>query len=581
MTTTSILLDLTIIFVVAVAIVTVLHRIGAPTIAGFIFAGALIGPRSLGLISHTHHVEVLAEVGVILLMFEIGIELSLARIRRLWKPVLLGGTLQIVLTTTGVALIGIQFGFPLSAAVFFGFLIAVSSTAIVLRSLEHHGETDSLHGRLTLGILIFQDLCVIPMIMAIPLLAGSSGSNLSIAWTTAKAVLVLLLVVVSSRVVIPRVLRFVAGSRQRELFVLTVFLVCIGTAWLVSLVGISLALGAFLAGLVVSDSEYGHQALSEMIPLKEVLTSLFFISVGMLLDPGVLIQHLDQIGLLLLAVLGGKFLVVVLTGIILRLPLRFSILAGVSLAQVGEFFFVLLHAANGTSLLDPTVSAKLSAVAILSMFITPILIKFGPHVAAGATRILTLTRLMGIRSVAEIPGTTQPLQSHVIIAGWGITGRELASILKERQIPYVIADLNPDNVREALLRKEPVYFGDVTSADVLRHLGLATASELIVAVNDHKAGMWAVTAARKLGPDLHIIVRTRFVAEVPDLLAAGADQVIPAEMEAAVQLISRILKRRGVSDADILELAGRVRNAEHSSKEPCALGDDPLKNSEE
>ena len=545
MTEIAVLRDMVVVFAVALVVVPLLHRVRIPSIAGFIFAGVLVGPGALGLIDKVHEVEVLADLGVVLLLFGIGLELSLERLRRLWKPIAIGGALQVCMTAAVAAIMAGHLGLPPASAVFVGFMVAVSSTAIVLRGLQARGEVDAPHGRLTLGVLVFQDLCVVPMILAIPLLAGGGPGSWPVVEAFLKAVGVLIGVLVGSRIVVPRALHLIARTRQRDLFILAVFLICIGTAWIVSLAGISLALGAFLAGLVVAGSEYRHQALADLIPFREVLTSLFFISVGMLLDPAAVWESAGATILLVGSVIVGKALVVFFVGVIMRLPVRVSVLSGVALAQMGEFSFVLQRAAEGSGLLPIAAAKALTSAAILTMLLTPLALALGPHIAAGAGKVRWLTRLLGVESAAEAAEHGHQLQDHVIIAGYGVAGQELTRSLRScGGVPYVVVELNPVNVQTATTSGDPAVYGDVTNLEVLSHLGIDHAQELVVVINDPDAAMRVVRAARQAAPHLHIMVRTRYVGDVPLLEAAGADLIVPEEAEAARVMATHLVDRR-------------------------------------
>lgn len=553
------------IFAAAVLVVVVLRRLKVPSIAGLIVAGMIIGPQILGIVPDVHRVEALAEVGVVLLLFGIGLELSLDRLRRMWQPILIGGALQMAGTVGATVAGATLFGLPLPSAIFLGFLIAVSSTAIVLRGLETRGELEAAHGRLTLGILVFQDLSVIPMMLAIPILAGEGGSLTDIVLALGKAAAVLVGVVALGRFVVRRLLDLVAGTRERDLFVLTVSVICLGIAWIGAQAGISLALGAFLAGIVVAGTRYRHQALSELIPFREVLTSLFFISVGMLLDPRALVEAPLPILGLTAGILIGKFLIIFAVGLAMRLPLRVSVLSGVALAQVGEFSFVMAHAAEGRGLLDPTFMSQLSVAVTLSMLVTPILLMAGPHLAAGVVRLTVLERLLGVRTPEDLKGASAAqLRDHVVIAGYGLTGQELARELTEHGVPHVIVDLNPENVRAAEAHGYRAYFGDVTSPEVLRSMGLERARELVVCINDSAAVARAVEAARRVAPDVKILVRTAYARDVETLLAAGADEVIPAEVQVAVEVAATVLRRAGMERDRLAErvdgIRGRLRD---------------------
>ncbi|MBI4083025.1 MAG: cation:proton antiporter [Candidatus Lambdaproteobacteria bacterium] len=555
----GLLQDLVLVFAVAVAVVAVLRRVGVPSIAGFILSGMLVGPNVLGLIGNVHDVELLAEVGVVLLLFGIGLDLSLDHLRRLLKPILAGGTLQVGVTILAVLAAGALFGYGLRASVFLGFVVAASSTAIVLRGLAARGELDAPHGMLTLGILVFQDLSVVPMMLLMPLLSGRGGSPAEVLLALAKALAVLALVLVAERLVVPRVLHWIARTRQRDLFVLTVFLVCFGTAWAVSGVGISLALGAFLGGLVVAGSDYRHRALGELIPFREVLTSIFFISVGMLLDPRVVLREALPVLGLLATIVVGKAALVMLTGALMRLPLRVSVLAGAALAQVGEFSFVLMRAAEGTDLLREPMASRLLIAVILSMLITPVALALGPHLAAGVVRIRSLTRLMDVSTPADAQARIHGLRDHVVIAGYGVTGQELARALHAAAVPYVIVDLNAENVRAGAQRQEPIFYGDISSPELQELLGLDSARELVIVINDPSAAVRAIRAVRAERPDLPILVRTRYIGDAEPLLRAGATRVVPAEIEAAVEVTTRVLQRHGVAPEAIEAQRARIR----------------------
>jgi len=551
--------DLLIIFAVAVAAVSLLRKLHMPPIAGFILSGAIVGPNALGLITDVHQVEVLAEVGVVLLLFGIGMEMSVDRLRRLWRPIVIGGALQVGLTIIAVTVIANAFGLPMGNAIFLGCVFAISSTAIVLRGMQARQEVEAPHGQFALGVLLFQDLCVVPMILVIPLLAGSSGSSAELLATFFKSLGVLVVVLVAAWFVVPRLLRAVARTRQRDLFVLTVLFVCLGTAWVLTLVGISLALGAFLAGLVVAGSEFRHQAMSDVIPFREVLTSVFFVSIGMLLDVRVVTESFGTLTALLAAILFGKFLVVWITGAIMRIPGRVNIMAAASLAQIGEFSFVLINAAVGTALLTGDFVGPFYVAVILSMLVTPLAIAGAPHIAAGMGKFRLMTRVLGIQMASEVPAEFHKRSDHVIIAGYGVAGQELALSLEDIAIPYVVVDLNTENVRRACERAMPAYFGDVTSSDVLEHLGAGRARELVIVINDPAATERAIRAARRVAPDLYIFARANYAADIESLLRAGASEVVAAELEVSAEITSRVLGRRDIGSGMVETELNRIR----------------------
>ncbi|MDH5753318.1 MAG: NAD-binding protein, partial [Deltaproteobacteria bacterium] len=340
--------------------------------------------------------------------------------------------------------------------------------------------------------------------------------------------------------------------RQRNLFVLAVFLVCMGTAWMVSQAGVSLALGAFLAGLVVSGSEYRTQALSDIIPVRDVLTSVFFVSIGMLLNPLLVAERVLPILGLLLMVLLVKFVAMFLAAALMRLPLRVVVVSAGALAQVGEFAFVLTHSPGARGLLPEPLASDMSMVIILSMMLTPLLLAASPHIAAGVGRIRVITRLMKVVSAEESSAIGHALHDHVIIAGLGMTGMELANALRVNGYPYILVDLNVDNITKAREEGHISVYGDTSSAEVLEHLGIHQARELVIAINDPGAVIAALREARRLAPDLHIVVRTRYLDEVKYMRRAGASTVIPVELESAVSVVEHVLRRHETPPEDIL-----------------------------
>lgn len=535
--------DILIILTFAIVVVVLFHRLKLPAIAGFILSGLLVGPEGLGLIDDAHQVEVLAEIGVALLLFGIGAELALSKLRRLWKLAVVGGFLQVGLTSLAGYVIGRAFELPVNTAVFVGLVIALSSTAIVLRGLQQRGEVDAPHGRLILGVLVFQDFSVIPIMLIIPLLVGAGAGAGDFALTLAKSVGIIVVVLLLAVFVVPRVLKLVARTRQRQLFILAVFVICLGTAWLVTKSGASLAIGAFLAGLVVSGSEYRYQALADMISFREVFASLFFVSVGMLLSPATIVENLIPILGILGAILVGKSMIVFLTAAVMRLPLLAASRSALSLAQVGEFSFILLYAVEGTGLVDPVLGNSLVSAAILSMFVTPFAMSLGPRLAAGLGRVTNLERLLAVETAEHVPEKVEKLTDHVIIAGYGFAGKELARVLEQNQVPYFVVDLNIENVRRASEDTGKACFGDITSDGVLTSLGLERARELVLLINDPTASEHAVRVARGISSELYITVRTTYLLDVDSLLAAGASEVVASEREAAAQVASQLLKR--------------------------------------
>jgi len=552
--------DLVIILGFGVIIVTAFHKLRLPAIAGFILSGVLVGPYGFGFISDVHQVEVLAEFGVALLLFGIGLELSLEKLKRLWKLIAIGGALQVGLSVLVVFAISMIFGIPDNSAIFIGFLVALSSTAIVMRGLQQRGEIDAPHGRLIMGILVFQDFSVVPMMLSIPILLGTNVLAKVYLITILQSVGIIVAVLFAALLIVPRILNLIAKTIQRQLFILSVFLICIGTAWLIASSGASLAIGAFLAGLVVAGSEYRHQALVDLIPFREVFASLFFVSIGMLLVPSIIVENIFVVLAILIAVLIGKSVIVFVVAKILRMPLRVCIMTAVALAQIGEFSFVLLFSVQGTGLIDKILENNLISAAILSMFVTPFAMTIGPRLAAGLGKLPRLRQTLEVETAEDATGSVYKMRDHVIVGGYGFAGRELAKALKDNEIPHVIADISVENVRKASQEGVYAFFGDVTNQDVLVKLGVEYAAELVLLVNDPGAAELAARVAKELAPNLHIVVRTHYLLDIESILASGADDVVTAEREAAVEVTSLVLNRHKVDSKQIADHSLRIRN---------------------
>ena len=532
----ELLRDLVLIFALAVVVAGAFTRLRVPPLVGFLITGVLVGPHALGWVRSVHEVEVLAEVGVVLLLFAVGIEFSLEGIRRIQRLVFLGGGLQVVLTTAVTAAAAVWLGVGWRSAVFLGMLMALSSTAIVLRLLGDRAEIHAPHGKMSIGVLIFQDICVVPLMLAVPFLAGTTGDASALWGIGARTLLVVLGAILGAKYVVPFVLAQAVRTRSRELFLLTVILLCLGAAWATSQAGLSLALGAFVAGLVISESEYSVQALGEILPFRDALTSLFFVSIGMLLDLGTLATRPLLVLSWVVGILVLKAMVAGGVALLLRWPPRVAVVTGLLLAQVGEFSFVLSRAATGTDLIDDGLMQLFLASAVTTMALTPLLSLVAPRLASAVAR-----RAPGRRPEAEEGAAPDALEDHVLIVGYGLNGRNLARVLRGTGIGYVTLELNPEAVAAAARRGEPIHYGDASRPEVLEHAGIANARLLVVAISDAAATRGVVDVARRLNPRLHVLVRTRFVQEVPALYDLGASEVIPEEFETSVEIFARVL----------------------------------------
>jgi CPA2 family monovalent cation:H+ antiporter-2 len=565
--------ELAIVAGLAVFVTVVLARFKLPTVAGLLLAGALLGPHGFAWVHSVHAIEVLAEVGVVLLLFTIGLEFSLERLRNIFQQVALGGVLQVGLTiavTVGVAL---AVGEPAGRAVLYGFVFALSSTAIVLRALAERQELDAPHGRMIVGTLIFQDLCVVPMVLIVPLLGAPgqpSAAAMDIAFALAKAALTVIGTLGVARFVVPRILGWVDASRSREVFLLAILALCIGTAWLTSLVGLSLALGAFLGGMVVAETEYGHRALGDMLPLRDAFLSVFFVSLGMLFDVQLVMARPWLIGGLLAGFLLVKGLLATLAAVAIGFPARAAWLAGVGLAQFGEFGFVLVRMAEGDGLISPDASAPLLAAGIISMFFTPLLVRVAPHITAGEKLLAPLERLIGVRGIDEVDDGAS-LSNHVVIVGYGLAGQLTARTLASCGVPYLVLELSAERVRAAKAQGLPLYYGDATSVEALGHAHLSSARALVLLMNDPPAAKRVVDTARRVAPTVPILMRTRYLGERDMLLHIGARDVVAEEVEGAVEIIARILRWSEVPRNVIDELIADARTETQSSNRKLTL----------
>jgi CPA2 family monovalent cation:H+ antiporter-2 len=546
--------EIVVILTAGAIIAYISQRLGQVPIVGFLLAGVLIGPNALGLVQDQELIEVVAEIGIILLLFTIGIEFSLEKLARIKRLIFVGGGLQVGLTVLLTTMILATLGIDLRVGIFTGCLIALSSTAIILKLLADRAETNSEPGQIALGILIFQDLAVIVMVLLVPMLAGIGGSPLNIVWELGKAAAIIALVLIFARRVMPPLLEIVARTCSQEIFLLSVIAICFGTAWLTSLAGVSLSLGAFLAGLVVSESQFSEHAFGEIMPLQVLFSAAFFVSVGLLLDLGFLLAQ----PLLVLSVLVGIVLIKVITSgigvLLLGYPLRTALLSGFLLAQVGEFAFVLERAARPLDLfplgLAETGGQTFIAASVILLVMTPFLSQTGYWVRARLTQRET-TSLAEAAATHTSTVSFAHLQHHVIVAGYGAGAQQLVRVLRGSGIPYVILTLNPLFATEAEREGLPVLRADDSRLHTLQMVGIERAKLLVIADDNPGDARRVAAVARTANPTLSIIVRTRYIAEAASLTEAGADIVIPEELESTVQLFVQVLDAYRVAPPEI------------------------------
>lgn len=562
--------EVALIAALGVAVTLVLSRLRLPAVAGLLLTGALLGPAGLGLVKSLEAIEVLAEVGVVLLLFTIGLEFSLARLTAIFKQVAVGGLLQVGLTIGAVTGLAVAWGWPAGRALFLGFVFALSSTAIVLRALTERRELDAPHGRFIVGTLIFQDLCVVPMVLIVPLLGASANEGnpwLNVGVALGKAAAVVVVAIALARVLVPKLLGWVDASRSREVFLLAILALCMGTAWATGLAGLSLALGAFLGGMAIADTEYGHRAMSEVMPLRDAFVSVFFVSLGMFFDVNVVLAQPVLVAVLTVGFVFGKGFLATAAAMVMRFPSRVAWLAGVGLAQFGEFGFVLAKLGQSSGVIDAGGVAPILSAGIVSMFLTPLLVRMAPNVRAGERLLLPLERLLGARSIdeedAEHPET---LSEHVVVVGYGLAGQTITRALKACGQRYVVLELNAETVRAARERGEPLFYGDATSPEALEHAHLERAKVVLLVLNDPPAAQRIVDVVKRVAPHVPVLMRARYLKEADALKTLGAQDVVAEEVEGGLELLVRVLRAlqqpRNVIDARVKE----AREATHTSE---------------
>lgn len=564
-----ILSDIVVILGLSIIVILLFRRLKVPPIIGFLITGIIAGPYGFQLIDATEGVKVFAEIGVILLLFIIGIEFSIKSLASIKKAVFIGGSVQVFGTVLAVALVAFNVGFSWNSAIFLGFIFSLSSTAIVLNILKDKGETASPHGKTILAILIFQDIIVVPMMLFTPLLAGQSGNIwIEIISMIVKAALLIAFVLVSARYIVPWLFYQIAKTKSKELFILVIVLICFSVAWLSSFLGLSLALGAFLAGLIISESEYSHQAASNILPFSELFTSFFFVSIGMLLDIFFVADHFFIIIGLTVAVILLKGLIATLAGTFLAYPGRTSLRIGFSIFQVGEFAFILATVGISYGLISENVNQYFLSVSLFSMGITPFIMavsgKWADSISSNkiASRLgETTQKVFFTFSDASVTTSEQDekLDKHIVIVGFGLNGQNVAKAAKSVGIPYVISELNTETIRKYKGLGEPIIYGDAVQPEVLKSLSIHRAKVVVIAISDTIATRRIISNIRQISNTVHIIVRTRFITETEENLRLGADEVIPEEFETSVEIFTRVLNQYLIPQKQIKEFVRSIR----------------------
>ena len=558
--------DIVIILGLSVLIILLFQRLKLPALLGFLITGIVAGPSGLNLIKASHEVELLSEIGIIFLLFVIGIEFSLKGLMSIRNTVLWGGFLQVGGTIGITALVATWLGMTLPSAIFLGFLLALSSTAIVLKMLQERGEVSSPHGRVAVAILIFQDIIVVLMMLMIPLLAGrSTNPGADLLWLFGKLAGILVVLVILGKYVVPALFKRVVRAKSRELFLLTTVVLCFATAWLTSAVGLSLALGAFFAGLIISESDYSHQATANILPFREIFISFFFVSVGMLLDLDFFFAHFFPIHALAFGVILLKFSVLFITGFLLRYPVKTVLLASLALFQVGEFSFLLSVRGMEYDLLTDEVYQYFLAVSIISMGATPFVIKYSERIAALLllaplpTKVRKRLRKFADQQKGKVQLDPDQMKDHVVVVGFGINGENVAKATREAKIPFVVIELDPGSIDRAQGLGIPVVYGDASEPAILEHVHIQDARVVVISISSAEDTKRIISAVRDYSRTAYIIVRTRHLREIEPNLALGADEVIPEEFETSIEIFTKVLKKYLVPGDEITHFVSQIR----------------------
>lgn len=549
--------DIVVILLVSLPIIFLFKKINLPSIVGFLIAGMIIGPYGFKLIQSVEQIEVMAEVGIILLLFTIGLELSFKEMLRMKKYVFVVGSLQVALTILFSFFIYLALGFKLQHSLFFGMLISISSTSIILTLLSQRNELDAPHGKIAVSVSIFQDLAVVPMVLLLPLLSATEKSSV-------QAIIIQLLVAfgsvvfvfIAAKFLMPKIIFQLAKLRMRDAFTIGIIMLLLGTAYVTHLFGLSFAIGAFIAGLILSESEYSYQIVSDILPLKDAFNSIFFVSIGLLLNIQFVIQFPLIIILLTIGVILLKAIIVTAIVLLIKYPVRIAILSALTLAQIGEFAFVLAQEGVKLNFLSGDYYNAFLASSIFTIILTPFLFKLSPHLSIKGGS-LTFSKPQ------EIDGRDK-LSGHVIIAGFGLNGSNLARVLKETGIKYVVIELNPDTVKKYKAKGEKIIYGDVSKEEILNIANIQKANVMVFAISDPLITKLSLKLVKRMNPHIHTLVRTRYVNEVEDLKAMGADEVIPEEFETALQIFRKVLERYHIPLNVIMKQVTLLREESYS-----------------
>lgn len=529
------------------------HRLRQPVVLGYLVVGMAVGPHSLGLVTDLEMVEAAATIGVALLMFTLGLEISISQFRQVGRVGLWGGIAQIVLTFALGLLVGVTlFSWSLPQSALFGLVISLSSTAVCFKLLMERGELNSVHGRIMIAILIIQDISVVAMTIVVPLMGGEvQNLALTLAISTGKAVLFIGIAIVSGLWILPWLMGRIGGMRTRELFLLTVLVLCLGAALGTQIFGLSMVFGAFLIGLVLRETRFSHQALAEITPLRDIFAAFFFISLGMLLSPTFVLDNWSLVAIMVATIISIKFLVVFGIVRFFGYSGRIALLTGAGLLQIGEFGFILAQAGANTGLVSDQFYSLILASAIITMLLTPLSINLVSWLYPRLISAPAGRRLASKGMPTSPPAEPAKVTNRVVVAGYGRIGQNIAQGLQDAKITHIIIDIDPERIAEARSSGKPRIYGDASNTHVLSKADLGKARTLVVTFPDPMAVVATVKAALEINPKLNIIARVHRAREAEMLKKIGVVELINPEYEASLEFLRRTLFASGLKKADI------------------------------
>ncbi|WP_338760098.1 cation:proton antiporter [Bernardetia sp. ABR2-2B] len=564
----SILSDVVIILALAIPVILLLHRVSLPSIVGFLLTGVLAGPYVLKLVTSQEHIDILAEIGVVLLLFTIGMEFSLPNLIRIRKAVFIAGSLQLILTTTVFAFIT-YFGTIdyLPIAIFYGFLSTLSSTAIVLKLLQTRGEMGSPHGQIILAILIFQDIAVVPMMLMMPILAGLADNVVQeIFLMIVKTAAVLAFLVLISKFVLKPFLNLVVMTKSKELFISTIVVICFSVAYLTSLAGLSLALGAFLAGLVMSESDYSHDATSYILPFKEIFTSIFFISIGMLMDINFLWYNLGEILLLTIMSMAIQAFLAFWAVKALKITAKTAIMVGISICQIGEFAFILAKSGTEIGLMPIELYQYFLSTSVLSMAIAPMLILNSKKIAHFLIYKLPKPKVISNWATKRVKlpeflheFKDKNLEDHIVIIGFGYNGKTIAKAARLSNIPFIIIETDPKKVKKDSLYRKNILFGDAMNEEVQHQVHFDKARIVVITLTDLEITKVLTHKIKYLNSEVGVLVRNKRAKDIATIEKAGADIVVTDELETNLELFTQALQYYYLPQREVYSLISKIR----------------------